>query len=630
MTIRILIVDPDIQFTARLKPAIETAGDFVVRVCATGSAALDTLQREAQDVAVLDFEVSGMPELVDWLRAVQPGLYILLTPRNQSQAAQIAALGVQGSVTKPYFARQIVPVIIETAAARSSFEQKPKTSTQTQVQITNPSAPVMPLPDDIFLRMSGQAESETSGTTTTKRSTQAVNEFEAESAAAPAEIEEPLVPEDATIGDLVSGQPIAPSSVPELPADASSTIPDSFEAEPDEGPSVALAALKVSTDTAGIDEVSVKTVIQQVNQEALETGFTQPGTDAQQVPEWAAAEDAETPDSLNVGAERALQLTQLTVDLSASATLLTRGDLLVASAGALGQDVIADALEVIDALWQKENERAAEAPTEEAEEQANQSIIRYISVNSSDFLLFSTPTVGGMTLSMLFSPETAINVMRRQAKQLITALETVPEIELAAEEADAAVVELEAAAESEPPTTDIADSAEIEVEVEAEADAAAAPPAEVVEQPEAVSDSQKLSTTAVRAAANAATVTPTAVEAAPAPMASYGFVWLPRDQEMSLHVHALLAEWLLLIARKRGWKLEMMDGRMDCVNVQISVPQNVLPMEAVEILMQEAANRAGDPALWAEGYYIIPDARLATAQEIAEFREFQQESQQAL
>ena len=57
MPIRLLIIDPDLQLTSRLKPAIETAGDFVVRVCATGSAALGIVQHEPQDVAVIDFDV---------------------------------------------------------------------------------------------------------------------------------------------------------------------------------------------------------------------------------------------------------------------------------------------------------------------------------------------------------------------------------------------------------------------------------------------------------------------------------------------------------------------------------------------------------------------------------------------
>jgi len=126
MTIRVLIVDPDLGFTVPIKRALEQSGDYAVGVFSSGQAAIEMVQREAQDVAILDFNVEDMdlPGLIGGLRQVQPGLFILASPRTNDHIAQLPNLDIQGSITKPYFARQLVSVIQEAVAARTRLTQK--------------------------------------------------------------------------------------------------------------------------------------------------------------------------------------------------------------------------------------------------------------------------------------------------------------------------------------------------------------------------------------------------------------------------------------------------------------------------------------------------------------------------
>ena len=78
MTIKLLIVDPEIGFAIPVKRALEQSGDYVVNVFANGMAAIELCQRDPQDIAILDFRIGDMdlPRLIKALRAVQPDLLL--------------------------------------------------------------------------------------------------------------------------------------------------------------------------------------------------------------------------------------------------------------------------------------------------------------------------------------------------------------------------------------------------------------------------------------------------------------------------------------------------------------------------------------------------------------------------
>jgi CheY-like chemotaxis protein len=693
MTIRVLVVDPDIAFTVPVKRALEQSGDYVVNVFASGRAAVELLQREAQDVVIVDFGIDDMdlPGLIRALRDIQPGLFILASPRSKEQVAQLPALDVQGSITKPYFARQLAPVIREAVAAKARLAKKEQErradAEQPSASVPESAGPVVSepsiQPDDTFRRLVAGP----------------VPAMPAEPA-----IDEPPIPEHATIRELVSGQASAP--VEGAPPD---TLPEQSAlpvAEPI--PDLAVMALSAAADdTVPLEQLSLHAFIERVDQDAaipawvrqtaedadlptlvgpaasaagaqplspsaragapeppVTAGDTQPGggivqkkletdrervyvpppaeppstgpdtldsgeepsfvaaipdeppptalppappeppaapqpeaepeaqpqpqPEAQAAAELEAREEAEqeTPIQPETGPEPmaatlAVQLTQLTVDSTAQATVLTRGGELLASAGQLAQTAINGVVASISQAWQG------------ASDDGN-ALIRFIHVPGvGDYLLYSTRTVETMTLSMLFPGETPLRIIRQQARNLLKALESVPE----------------------PPAD----------QVEAARTLPSRPTG--LRAPEGLH--QAVDTAGVEPAAEVVPAAPPAPPRAEGPYAAYSFVWLPRANMISPETSGILLEWVNAIAASHAWQVQGYEIQPTYVSLQVSIPANETPTATVETLMRETAARANDPVLWADAYYIVAPGRAVTQQEIASFMEYRRDSQDA-
>ncbi len=684
MTIKVLIVDPDIQFTVPIKKALEGSGDYSVDVYTTGQAGVEAVQRGRFDVAILDFGIDDvdLPTLIHAIRQEHPGLFILVSPRTDEHIMQLPTLDVQGSITKPYFARQLGPVIREALSAKARLvrkEQERRIEVQ-EAQAAGISIEEPPVqPDDTFTRMTQNVRSGDTGRS------QAV-------------IEEPDIPEEATIRDLVSGQQIpTPAAVPE-------TLPEIEQiavAEP--SPALAMMALgAVVDDTIPLEQLAIPTFLSRIDQESgdqslhrpipawvnqtpddldqptlveppvhyddtqpserirfesLRSSFgdTEPGGGVVQeklesdqesqrepppepsvrpqrplpelldepafvasvieetpptafpptadadpnseggsspvpptVPELPAAPDAgSAPDT---AAKLAVQLTQLSVDSTAQATLLTHGSDLVASAGDLSPHAIAGIVESINNAWQGASEQSG-------------ALIRYIHVPGvSDFLLYSTRTVEAMTLSMLFPGETPLRVIRRQAKQLMEALESVPDVpSLPPAEPEAAATLLSRPTGLRPP-----EGLQQAIENVQGAELSTPEP-----QPEPAPEPVPLA------------------PRAEGPYTAYAFVWLPRVDVLSTTTADVLPEWVHMIAAEHGWQVDGVEVQPTYVTVQINIPANETPTATVETLMRETAARAEDYALWADAYYIVAPGRAVTQQEISNFMEYRRDAQDA-
>jgi DNA-binding NarL/FixJ family response regulator len=691
MTIRVLVIDPDIAFTVPVKRALEQSGDYVVNVFASGRAAVELLQREAQDVVIVDFGIDDMdlPGLIRALRDIQPGLFILASPRSKEQVAQLPALDVQGSITKPYFARQLAPVIREAVAAKARLAKKEQERRadveQPPVSVPESAGPVVSeptiQPDDTFRRL-------VAGPTPAMSPQSA--------------IDEPPIPEHATIRELVSGQADVPAAG--APPD---TLPEQSPlpvAEPI--PDLAVMALSAAADdTVPLEQLSLHAFIERVDQDAplpawvrqtaenadlptlvgpaasvrasatgaqpvppsarastpeppVTAGDTQPGggivqrkleTDRERVhvppfseppgaapgtldsgeepsfvagipdnppptafpptpPESSARPPSEPqPESQAeaqpqltaqpevptearteaetrpepVAATLAVQLTQLTVDSTAQATVLTRGGELLASAGQLAQTAINGLVASISQAWQG------------ASDDGN-ALIRFIHLpGAGDYLLYSTRTIERMTLSMLFPAETPLRIIRQQARNLLKALESVPE----------------------PPAE----------EVEAARTLPSRPTG--LRAPEGLREA--VGAAGAESAAEAVAAAPPAPPRAEGPYAAYSFVWLPRADIISPETSGILLEWVNAIAAAHSWQVQGYEIQPTYVSLQVSIPANETPTATVETLMQETAARADDPSLWAEAYYIVAPGRAVTQQEIASFMEYQRDSQDA-
>jgi DNA-binding response OmpR family regulator/REP element-mobilizing transposase RayT len=113
MATLVLLIDSDIAFMVNIKKALEDTGQFRVSLAANGPAAKDALRRVPHDVAVVDFEVPDrdIMELLRLLRQTQPGLPVIIAPRNDFQHERAQFLDVQGVIVRPYTARSLIPYV---------------------------------------------------------------------------------------------------------------------------------------------------------------------------------------------------------------------------------------------------------------------------------------------------------------------------------------------------------------------------------------------------------------------------------------------------------------------------------------------------------------------------------------
>ena len=114
MTTRLLIIHRQLVFAVTLKQALEQTNAYEVHAFTVPDAALEYLQSNPQDVALVDFMLAGRA-LVAQLRAVQHDPAIIVSPRQPETLAR--ELRVQGMIDQPFTAREIMPLIEDARAA---------------------------------------------------------------------------------------------------------------------------------------------------------------------------------------------------------------------------------------------------------------------------------------------------------------------------------------------------------------------------------------------------------------------------------------------------------------------------------------------------------------------------------
>ncbi|MFQ3565725.1 MAG: transposase [Aggregatilineales bacterium] len=114
-------------------------------------------------------------------------------------------------------------------------------------------------------------------------------------------------------------------------------------------------------------------------------------------------------------AQLALSLTELSLETTAEAALLSRDNAIVAFAGRMLREDVEALQTAIDGKW--------DANIDEAR-------IRFLTLEGSgkDYMLYSRRTVDDLSLSLIFSGQTPLRDIRRQGKRLIEALRAVPEV----------------------------------------------------------------------------------------------------------------------------------------------------------------------------------------------------------
>lgn len=114
-------------------------------------------------------------------------------------------------------------------------------------------------------------------------------------------------------------------------------------------------------------------------------------------------------------AQLALSLTDVSLELTADATLLSRSSEIVAYAGRMPREEMTELREVLGDDW-------------DAKEEVSR--IRFVNLPASgkDYMVYSRRTVDNLTLTLIFAGETQLRDIRQQGKRLIGALQSVPEV----------------------------------------------------------------------------------------------------------------------------------------------------------------------------------------------------------
>jgi CheY-like chemotaxis protein/predicted regulator of Ras-like GTPase activity (Roadblock/LC7/MglB family) len=125
MAPKILVVDENEAFATMLREMLERDGGYQVEVTGSGSRALDLLRQGEFDLTIVDMELDaedmGYRELVDKVRQVRSTMRLMLIPlMGEDLPPEARELGVQGILTKPFFADDLLPKIRQALAKQVS------------------------------------------------------------------------------------------------------------------------------------------------------------------------------------------------------------------------------------------------------------------------------------------------------------------------------------------------------------------------------------------------------------------------------------------------------------------------------------------------------------------------------
>lgn len=321
-------------------------------------------------------------------------------------------------------------------------------------------------------------------------------------------------------------------------------------------------------------------------------------------------------------------LTTLTLEASAEAALLMRGQQLIAYAGQFGRQGAEELARLVADNWARDGGGGQSAQA------------RFIRLASgADYLVYSTLAAADVVLSMAFQAETPLGMIRKKAKRATEALfsgspESVsPPVEtLESERVQAAPAETSDFPNEWIPK-DIVTTAPRTGGSQTRPDTLAPPP--VFEQPAAPPpafappSASPLDHRPASASLPDVRRTPHGLYAL-----SYTFLFIPRFPQTKLigDIKEHLESWMAHLALIHDWRITSLMIAPDHVEVSIDCAPSEAPEKVVKALMHgtaekvmtefprianEHANRAA--SFWAQGYYVIAPGRRLSADEIARF-----------
>ncbi len=303
----------------------------------------------------------------------------------------------------------------------------------------------------------------------------------------------------------------------------------------------------------------------------------------------------------------AVTLTQVTTELAAEATILTRDNDIIAYSGEMPIEDIEAIRGEINDDWSATSE---------------DSRIRFITLESSgrDYMLYSKATVGGFTLSMLFAGTKQLRVIRRQGERLIGALDAIPdgstEVE-ALPQISAGLVDTPDVIETptpEPEVIDIPDVIETSI-----------PEPEVVDIPDEEESSELFRPVPTF---DDEPIEEERVDVGP--KEPFTFIWMVESFEIQLaeHVAQQLVFWLEVQLNSLYWTLHKLEVHQDFIYLYADIPGDLSPSELIRNLMERSEKivKSEDETLpeklWADAYLVLTPGREMTDREIQRFLNF--------
>lgn len=373
---------------------------------------------------------------------------------------------------------------------------------------------------------------------------------------------------------IESGKPFA----------ADELVGDFDLSEVEDEPSIAdepEASPEIEEDVDVVDEIPTLLDEDDVVSESIATIPDEDVVAAEDIPE-ASDDDTDDADSKPIidgsttilhddpyVAQLAVTLTQVTTELTAEATVLTRDNTIVAYSGDMPIEDIEDVRSVIKDDWSATSDNAR---------------IRFITLPSSgtDYMLYSKGTIGGFTLSMLFIGTRQLRVIRRQGERLLNALE-----------------EIDEADESEPINLDIPE------EVTEESSGLVAVPEIAPDEVVTVDEPVDIG-----------------------PKSPYTFILLTNEIMLSDTVAKQLVFWMETQLNSLHWTTHKFYVRQDMLYLYADVPGDLSPATLVRNLKDQSEkivqseDETLQDKLWTDAYLVLTPGRDMTDREIQRFLNF--------
>ncbi len=121
---KILVVDRNEAFATMLEQMLEANGHYEVEVAHTGSNALALLHRSRFDLAIIDVDLDrkdmGYRDLIMSVRQLEPTMRLMVIPMmGEDLPLETLELDIQGTLSKPFFADDLLPNVKEALAKQA-------------------------------------------------------------------------------------------------------------------------------------------------------------------------------------------------------------------------------------------------------------------------------------------------------------------------------------------------------------------------------------------------------------------------------------------------------------------------------------------------------------------------------